>query len=105
MGAGPASSVSISLIVCVAGIVLLFAGTIAWRRGRWPKRVGDAPHCPYCEYMLTGLQQLDRCPECGADVSHGRIAHGERRLRPRLALLGQFLLVVGLCAVVASLSG
>jgi hypothetical protein len=29
----------------------------------------DAPSCPQCQYALDGLEEADRCPECGIDLA------------------------------------
>src|SRR4051812_46766397 len=105
MGVAPATTAYLHTIILLVGMVLLIIGALAWRRGRWPKRIGDTPHCPRCEYSLAGLQDPDRCPECGTDVSYGRCVRGERRRRPGLAMLGQLVLVIGLGGVLVALTG
>src|SRR5689334_5393155 len=76
-----------SIISTVIGLPLFVLGLLLLKRGRWPRRVGDAPHCRFCEYSLIGLTS-DRCPECGSAISPRTIVHGQRVRRPDLAFGG-----------------
>lgn len=93
----PFFSTAIVLLACIA---LFLIGILLLRRGRWPARSGNTPHCAKCNYILTGLT-ADRCPECGSAIHPGDIIYGERHRRPRhivaglmLSFLGFFPLVV-----------
>jgi hypothetical protein len=48
----------------IFGVVLLHAGAFLIKWGWFPPRVGKTPHCPKCDYPLTGIE-TDRCRECG----------------------------------------
>jgi hypothetical protein len=61
------------VLLCYIGLVLIKAGL----RG---KRVGSTPHCPQCDYDLTGLPGA-HCPECGTDVLKKGPVFGERQRR------------------------
>ena len=82
--------------------VLLFVlcsavgGWVFLRIGRRGKRVGSEPHCPKCDYNLTGAP-LPRCPECGFDFSESGPTIGRFKRRPVFLLIG----VVGLMLAVA----
>ena len=61
----------------------------------FPRRRGKTPYCRRCRYNLTGIESK-RCPECGTPLSvRGAVLHGERRRRPRLAILGLVVLLGG----------
>jgi hypothetical protein len=84
-------------------LATLLLGGYLIKRGRWPNRVGDTPHCGNCNYILTGLDSV-KCPECGREVTPGKVVYGERKTRTGLVLLGGFLILLGcvLGGIVAS---
>lgn len=58
--------------------------------------------CPYCGYDFEGLDNLERCPECGHIVSEAYIqslmrhrVHRDELLLYRIACLGWWLHLVG----------
>ena len=55
----------IALYVVVAMLMVRFRRTA--RLGRPPP---PWPSCANCRYSLRGLDEVDRCPECGAAISH-----------------------------------
>ncbi len=57
------------------------------KRGLWPPRRGDAPHCRECDYNLTGLTS-ENCPECGQLLTANHIVTGQRRKRIGLIIVG-----------------
>ncbi len=75
--------------VCLIALLLLLRGLLG-------RRVGDEPRCRRCGYNLTGLPG-ERCPECGTELSVGRIVIGTRRRRyPSLGVgLALLLLSIG----------
>lgn len=83
------------LISLLLILVILFAGITLLKKGRWPKRIGDTPHCASCNYILTGLDS-GRCPECGDEITPGSILHGERKARTGFVLTGSFLILLAL---------
>ena len=81
------------------GLVLAAAAVLLFRRARRGSRVGDVPHCPTCDYVLTGLDTEAsgaRCPECGAALDARPVPRGERRYDLFFALVGFPVLVMGL---------
>jgi hypothetical protein len=70
-------------------------GLLVIRRGRFPRRRGTTPHCRGCDYDLTGIDAA-RCPECGRELTQDSVVRGERHRRPRLTIVGIFLLLLGL---------
>lgn len=81
----PIWTVALSLLLLTCAAVLL--------RRRF-RRVGDAPHCIHCNYLLVGIQS-ERCPECGKPIRS--VVTGERRY-------SHLRLAIGLaCAVIAPL--
>lgn len=38
-------------------VAIPFVASGAWllKRGCWPSRFGQTPHCPNCDYILTGI--------------------------------------------------
>jgi hypothetical protein len=75
-------------------VLLVAVGGFLFKRGRWPRRTGDTPHCRKCDYILSGAQT--RCPECGTAVTPAAIVRGERLRRPGLSWLGGGLALLGL---------
>ena len=77
---------------CLAG-ALLVAGLVLLKTGLWPRRRGETPHCPACNYNLTGLTS-EQCPECGTAVTASAIVFGERHRRPLRIMAGMTLLLI-----------
>jgi hypothetical protein len=73
------------VFLAIVGSLLLYAG----RR----RRVGDAPHCRNCNYLLHGLSS-ERCPECGSALSSAAIVHGEPRRRWKSFFAGWLVLLL-----------
>jgi hypothetical protein len=73
------------VFLAIVGSLLLYAG----RR----RRVGDAPHCRSCNYLLHGLSS-ERCPECGSALSSDAIIYGEPRRRWKSFLAGWLVLLL-----------
>src|SRR5580698_4285631 len=73
------------VFLAIVGSLLLYAG----RR----RRVGDAPHCLNCNYLLHGLSS-ERCPECGSELSSAVIVHGEPRRRWKSFIAGWLVLLL-----------
>ena len=74
------------------------------RRGWWPKRQGQTPHCPRCDYILSG-NTTGRCPECGGEFTPESIIYGERRRNGTRAAIGLVFLLpaVGLLILVSAI--
>ena len=69
------------IVIFFAGAVLLVLGIALMLEGYRPRRIGEAPHCARCDYLVGGLQ-APRCPECGADLSGPRaIIKGDRDVK------------------------
>ncbi|HWE94183.1 MAG TPA: hypothetical protein VG269_09485 [Tepidisphaeraceae bacterium] len=85
-----------SILVPFGGLLVVI-GCVLFKRGRWPKRTGDTPHCGKCDYILSGAQA--RCPECGTEVQPSTIVRGERNRRAGLTLLGGGLAFFGLALI------
>ena len=85
------------------GVLFIAIGALLLKRGHWPRRVGDLPHCGKCDYILSGPQQ--RCPECGTVVQLSTIVRGERHRRPGLALLGGGIGLLGLAFIALVAAG
>jgi hypothetical protein len=64
-----------NLAVILIIVVLAVLGGRLVYVGR-KRRVGDAPHCRKCNYLLHGLAS-ERCPECGSALSSDDIIYGE----------------------------
>ncbi|UCD28965.1 MAG: hypothetical protein JSV03_00325 [Planctomycetota bacterium] len=73
------------LILIVIGFVIV--GWIVIKSGFDGVRKGSAPHCPKCDYNLTGLPAL-RCPECGLELSERTVVFGERKRKNLHVILG-----------------
>lgn len=88
--------VGLLLLPVIVGLAMIW-------RGLWPKRRGETPHCPQCDYNLTALT-ADRCPECGTTVMLARIVYGERHRRPVLAAVGLLFVLLPAGLFVAALA-
>jgi hypothetical protein len=85
------------LLILGAGTVLL--GLLLIRQGYRPQRLGSAPYCAKCDYIVGGLD-APRCPECGADLSTpSAIVEGERTIRPVRGRTGIGVAIVGMGAL------
>lgn len=69
------------------GVCLLVAGLTS--------RSGHDPHCPKCDYNLTGVA-ASVCPECGTAYLPVAAICGERRRRPTLLVAGTILCLLAL---------
>lgn len=69
-----------SLILLTLGCAVLVVAVRGVRRG-------TTPHCPECDYNLTGLT-AGRCPECGLALDGTSPRFGEKRYRTHLACIG-----------------
>ena len=87
----------------VLGAIFIVVGFVLLKRGRWPRRVGQTPHCPKCDYILTADQT--RCPECGTTVGPANFVHGERPRRGGLAFTGGVLALLGVAMIGLFASG
>ena len=76
------------------GLILTVAGALLLKFGARTRRVGDTPHCPRCNYILTGQQV--RCPECGTAVDARTVVRGQRRTRTGVLVTGVFMISAGL---------
>jgi hypothetical protein len=85
------------------GAILIVIGSVMLKRGRWPQRAGQTPHCPKCDYILTTDQT--RCPECGTTVGPANIVLGERHRRGGLAFTGVGLALPGVAPIALFASG
>ncbi|MDB5356007.1 MAG: hypothetical protein JWN24_2460 [Phycisphaerales bacterium] len=92
-----------SLWVLVIGLVLLAMGAFMLKRGRWPRRVGQTPHCGKCDYILSGDGL--RCSECGTLVKRENVVWGERNRRPGLSMTGGVLALLGLAFLMLFATG
>ena len=97
----PITSDSPSTIFLIVGIVLLHAGLFCVKRGWFPRRVGNTPHCGKCDYPLTGIES-DRCPECGQFLSPRTTVRGERPRRRGVGLTGVVVALIGVAGLVAA---
>ncbi len=79
-------------------LALMVLGVKLLRRGWWPGRMGEEPHCRGCEYSLRGIAS-ERCPECGLVLSEENIAIGRRERRPGIAGAGAGILLLELVVV------
>jgi hypothetical protein len=87
-------------LVLLVSAILLVIGAFLLKRGAWPRRVGDTPHCPKCDYILSGDQR--RCPECGTAVDASNVVRGDRRPRVILAGVGGALVGLGVAILLLS---
>jgi hypothetical protein len=76
-------------------LYLLVQGASMIRRGFWPRRQGNEPHCRSCDYILIGLES-QRCPECGSVISPLNTVLGQRQRRLGLAWTGVAFSLLGL---------
>lgn len=80
----------IASLISLAGLGIALLGI----RGR---RVSDALHCRKCRYELTGLDDPQQCPECGAQLAVPRaVRQGLRQKRVGIIALGSLLLLLGI---------
>ncbi len=98
------TALTLQSVLAVIGALLAIVGAWLLRRGRWPARVGTTPHCPSCQYILTGLA-ANRCPECGTQLGVQNIILGERNLRPVMAVAGAAATLSGLLVLFLGLGG
>jgi len=84
-------------------VLFIVIGAFLLKRGWWPRRMGETPHCPKCDYILSGDQQ--RCPECGTPVESGNVVRGDRRRRVVMAAIGGSIELLGLAVLILSCVG
>jgi len=89
-------------LVLLVSAIFLVTGAFLLKRGAWPRRVGDTPHCPKCDYILSGDQI--RCPECGTAVDVSNVVRGDRRPRVILAGVGGALVGLGVGILLLSVA-
>jgi hypothetical protein len=82
--------------------VIMCAGLWLVWRGRWPRRVGQTPHCAHCDYILTGLSGAERCPECGSSLAGRGTTYGEYPRRKGLDWVGLLLVVLTIAFMAAA---
>lgn len=82
---------AIAVLTLLTGLVLF----ILAMKGR---QVDDHPICRACGFDLIGAHEpRTRCPECGRDVAARRAVRiGNRTRRPRIAVVGALLTLLGL---------
>src|SRR5258706_7896495 len=85
------SAQMVNVVVNIASAGLMLAGAMTIKRGFWPRRRGDEPHCRRCGYTLVG-NQSGTCPECGA---MGSVVRGARRRSRRMGVGGVMILLLG----------
>jgi hypothetical protein len=90
---GPAPNNPSLLLAFLAVIAPLVLGLILLRRSR--RRVGSAPHCPSCDYLLYGNTSAV-CPECGLALTQETIALGDRRRSRAMVITGLTLFALAL---------
>jgi hypothetical protein len=74
------------------------------RRGWRGTRRGDSPHCPQCDYNLTGLES-PRCPECGTVLVPDEIPIGQLHRSPAGICMGLVTWGVTVCLAVTLYHG
>ena len=86
-------------ILLTFSVILLGAGLILWRIGKFGKRIDRHPICRKCGFDLYGSYRLDyTCSECGARTfPPDGIRVGNRREVAWLVYGGVFLLILGVC--------
>jgi len=82
----------ILVVLLVVALWIVF-GAMVLKRGWWPRRVGDTPHCRKCDYILSGDQR--RCPECGSTLQPRSVVRGERHRNLLLAGIGGVFIACG----------
>jgi hypothetical protein len=85
-----------TLVPFVVGVVLIH------RARRW--RVGSAPHCRGCDYLLYG-NPSSACPECGLALTPENVVSGDRVGSPRGLWAGGALVVLSLVATAVVVAG
>jgi len=84
-------------LIVIFGALFAFIGALLFKRGLWPRRIGQTPHCPQCDYILSGDQS--RCPECGTIADPKTVVRGERHRRDRLLFIGGALALPGIAVL------
>ena len=56
------------IVFILCGLLLLVIGVAMGRSARRSLREGHDPHCVACGRNLRGLDEPERCPECGRDL-------------------------------------
>jgi len=90
------NSVVIIFVMMVFAVlvgVLLVSALVMFKRGLWPQRYGDEPHCRHCGYLLIGID-AKRCPECGTALLPNNIVFGERHRQLGMAAIGAAILLI-----------
>jgi hypothetical protein len=80
------------LFAVLIGLVVVSA-FVMFKRGLWPQRYGDDPHCRHCGYLLIGID-AKRCPECGTALLPNNIVFGERHRQLGIAAIGAAILLI-----------
>jgi hypothetical protein len=90
----PTAQPALDLLVLILVTSLSVIGILVFLAMLYRPRRGTMPHCPRCDYNLTGLTS-ERCPECGTTITPANLVYGEkvRQLWLKLAALA---VVVGL---------
>lgn len=102
--AASANSQFLTAVLLFAAALCAAVGVLLVRRGWWPRRRGDQPHCRACDYLLVN-NESGRCPECGADIRKpSNIVRGARRRRGGVAAVGMAFCAVALLCVVGGSS-
>jgi len=81
------------LLIPLIMLLLFIPGAFLLKRGWWPRRVGDTPHCSKCDYILSGDQS--RCPECGTVADWKTVVRGDRHRRALMAAVGGAMMFLG----------
>lgn len=90
-------------MIQLIGVFLLILGIFVLVRGLRGRLLNTHPHCRGCGFDLHGLSfdTTSRCPECGRIVSSSKVAIriGKRQRRTGMAVLGVFVLLLGIGGV------